>query len=409
MAKAPQHKGRAISGLAKWVDRDRWREPLRAVLDEHVEAILDEEGMGAEELIEVLGTETFAGIWMAAFEDFVTRDLDDGENAIDDYLKRRSWKESPGNRDYLKALRQAVMSLYDVLEVVPGQGMTLADRLRGGEPLAVSDQAASRAVAPGDVIATRVLPVRGTLRLGGTVLDLAPPAVAAIEEHLAALQDMAGEVAPELLAELEEAPDPELTEAITDLDTLLGASAPLFSEHWLRQALDEIWDGPGPRLVDGDGETFKICEADYPMAEGIEPEAVAAGLDQVSALRRSPESAVALQWQWRADEPSIETAADRQADAAAGLVRIAERDESGRLLLGSVEILDGRVTLRTSSPVRLERGCDMLEAALGELVGPPTLVERSAGETAETVMALLEREALRDEDGSPDGNSGTRH
>ena len=51
------------------------------------------------------------------FEDFLTQSLEpDGRNIVENYLKRRSWKESAGNRRYIEALRGSCMSLYEVSE-----------------------------------------------------------------------------------------------------------------------------------------------------------------------------------------------------------------------------------------------------------------------------------------------------
>jgi hypothetical protein len=37
-------------------------------------------------------------VWGSAFEDFLTQETDGGDNIVDDYLKRRGWKESASNR-----------------------------------------------------------------------------------------------------------------------------------------------------------------------------------------------------------------------------------------------------------------------------------------------------------------------
>ncbi len=57
-------------------------------------------------------------VWGCAFEDFLTRDFDDGSNVVDDYLKRRGWKEGASTRAYMAALRTSVMSFYEVSDIV---------------------------------------------------------------------------------------------------------------------------------------------------------------------------------------------------------------------------------------------------------------------------------------------------
>ena len=45
----------------------------------------------------------------------------DGQNVIDDYLKRRGWRESVPAKRYLQAHKKSVMSLYEVTETRPGR------------------------------------------------------------------------------------------------------------------------------------------------------------------------------------------------------------------------------------------------------------------------------------------------
>ena len=53
---------------------------------------------------------------------------------LDEYLKRRGWKESVPTREYMVGLRRSVLSLYEVSEVVPGESLALRDLVRGGDP-----------------------------------------------------------------------------------------------------------------------------------------------------------------------------------------------------------------------------------------------------------------------------------
>ena len=70
-------------------------------------------------------------LWGCAFEDFLTRDLEpDGRNLVEDYLKRRGWKETAQTKAYMKELRTSVMSLYEVSEIVPGQSLRARDLIR---------------------------------------------------------------------------------------------------------------------------------------------------------------------------------------------------------------------------------------------------------------------------------------
>src|SRR6516164_147635 len=72
-----------------------------------------------QEITSILGEDWFMStVWACAFENFLTRDFEDGSNVVDDYLKRRGWKEGASTRAYMAALRTSVMSLYEVSDIV---------------------------------------------------------------------------------------------------------------------------------------------------------------------------------------------------------------------------------------------------------------------------------------------------
>ena len=105
-APVPTH---SLEGLIKWLRHDEWRAPFENTLAEHLEPACDEAGVTPDEIAAVLGEDLFLMLWGCAFEDFLSRDLEGGRNFVEDYLKRRGWKESASNRAYMAALRSSVM------------------------------------------------------------------------------------------------------------------------------------------------------------------------------------------------------------------------------------------------------------------------------------------------------------
>jgi len=87
----------------------------------------------------------------------LTREGADGRNIVDDYLKRRGWKESASTRAYMSALRTSVMSLYEVSDIVRDTSFGARDLLRGGDPILISERLATRSLKQWDRIATRVV------------------------------------------------------------------------------------------------------------------------------------------------------------------------------------------------------------------------------------------------------------
>ena len=160
----------ALEHIASWAARGRWKEECHRVLDEHLEPVCAKVGIDEDELAELLGEHHYQMIQACAFEDFLSRRIEPkARNVIDDYLDQRAWKESIPGRDYLRALRDSMMSIYEVVGVKPGRGMVLRDLLRGGEPVEVDERLGSESAVRWDRLAVRVLTIDGRHHLAGEV------------------------------------------------------------------------------------------------------------------------------------------------------------------------------------------------------------------------------------------------
>src|SRR6478672_11941851 len=103
----------SLQGLMKWLTRDEWRDRFAEVYDDHLLPACDQTDLDVKGIISILGEDWFMRtVWGCAFEDFLSRDFEDGSNSVDDYLKRRGWKEGVSLGVELEALRTSVMSLY---------------------------------------------------------------------------------------------------------------------------------------------------------------------------------------------------------------------------------------------------------------------------------------------------------
>ena len=161
----------SLAGLIKWLGRDEWREPFEEVLRLHVGPACEQAGIEFEDIEDILGRHHFMALWGCAFEDFLTRTLEpDGRNIVDDYLKRRGWKEPVANKRYMQALRGSVMSLYEVSGIVPGEAFLARDLVRGGEPVRVSERTATKTLAPWERIGARLVEIDGEPIIGGGLL-----------------------------------------------------------------------------------------------------------------------------------------------------------------------------------------------------------------------------------------------
>jgi len=104
---------KAISNIMNWTSRAEWMDEQAAVFDEHLAPVCDRIGISQEELVEELTEHGYGGMLFGLlFEDFISRRIPPGDrNIIDDYLKRRGWRESVPGRRYLQQLRDSVLSL----------------------------------------------------------------------------------------------------------------------------------------------------------------------------------------------------------------------------------------------------------------------------------------------------------
>ena len=157
-----------LSGLMKYADRAPWDEALAEMLSAHLDPASEATGLEPDAIFEIIGDHWQGPLWGCAFEDLLTQELEpDGGNLIDDYLKRRGWNEKAPNKAYMHALRDTVMSLYEVSEVVPGQSMTLRDLLRDVAPVRVREHGATQTLVNWDKIAARIVDVNGRHGISG--------------------------------------------------------------------------------------------------------------------------------------------------------------------------------------------------------------------------------------------------
>src|SRR5437773_12579660 len=127
---APKH---LLEGLKKWKTRETGHDRFEAVIEDHLLPTCDEPGLEFGDIVSTLGEDLFMStVWACAFEDLLTREFDDDSNIVDEYLKRRGWKETADVRAYMTALRNSVVSLYEVSDVVLDKSFRARDLVRGG-------------------------------------------------------------------------------------------------------------------------------------------------------------------------------------------------------------------------------------------------------------------------------------
>lgn len=349
---------KAADNLLKWSMNPDWAPYRDQVFEEHLGPACEDFDISEAELAELLGG-SFDMVFGCVLEDFFTdRFGEEGEwNIIDDYLKRRGWREKVPGKRYLEALRDSFMSLYEVVDLDPGRSMTVRDLFLGGDPVTIMEKRGSESAARWDRLAARIVTVNNKAYFTGSIL-LFP--LDAADRVLASFEVTAETLTKEIRKEARKQGEPADFQDRDLLEMLLYTSARLFTEAWLIETLERL-SAPLPKLINTDGDDILFSEARFPITGDVA--AVIAALDGIDAFDRDdPEE---RHWTWHGQSsPSNRVSQDK------GIV-LSTADDTGRTVLGNIEFGEDMLVLTTNSKARADKGRDLVLAGLDGLVGEP--------------------------------------
>ncbi|HSH28866.1 MAG TPA: hypothetical protein VK971_03075 [Thiohalobacter sp.] len=383
----------AIAGIMKFTRRPPWEARFEELLEEFLARPAQEFECSPGDVLErVDGQGMGHMLYGMVLEQLMTLEYEEPpHNLIDDYLKRRGWKERPAGRAYLRQLRGSQLGFYEVVDVEPGSHVVIRPAATpDAEPLRVRERQGSRGLYRWDHLAARVLESGGERRFSGAFLpfqgELAESALAVLESTRSGMREMyQQETLRQALAEK----GLDGLEQGLFLDTLLDAeldeALPLaLTQLWLIDLLGRL-EAPLPSLVTREGDTLVFGEArlDLPSDQRA---AVAAALDALADWERA--EADAPFWRWLPAEdtergvdghPAGEDA--RQWDTQA---------PDGRSIVAEAEIEGEILALRANSRPRMARALAALKTTCGDRLGPPAVTYTSVEE------ALAQREQAAD-------------
>ena len=349
-----------LSGLMKYADRAPWDEALAEMLSAHLDPASEATGLEPDAIFEIIGDHWQGPLWGCAFEDLLTQELEpDGRNLVDDYLKRRGWNEKAPNKAYMRALRDTVMSLYEVSEVVPGQSMTLRDLLRDVAPVTVREHGATQTLVNWDKIAARVVDVNGRHGISGALLPFSAEGAVRVVDAFSRLADETQDT-----AEL----DP------SDRDALLGASGPMFTNMWLLDCLGKAMPGSAPDMVNADGDDLVFHRIVFPLAKGVVGKSLIRRLNAAQWLEPASDSF----WNWLA--PATK---NKKPQATKGKRAFVTTMDDGTPVFANVELAGRKLIVEVNSAARAERAITQMGEWLGDCVSAPMAEIR----TLDQVMA----------------------
>ena len=359
----------SLGGLFKHLSREEWRVPFNATLDRHLRRACDTFELEADEIVSILGENYFmTTVWGCAFEDFLTQETDDGRNIVDDYLKRRGWKESASNRAYMQALRHSVISLYEVSNIVPETSFLARDLVRGGEPILISERSATRSLKQWDRIAARVLPIGSKTVISGAVL---PFTIDASETLLKILRSAGKRAAKERhkLASLVggDPDDPRIGQALSDVVVVLQMGAPAITAVWLNNILEHRLNPRQPDVRNGDGDELVFCRLHFPFADAVSSDDIRSVLNERPELSRESDTF----WNWIAVGEEAASKQAKKKPKSGCLQLLSTTGDQGTLVLGNLEIKDRTLLVSVNSKERAERARALFSEAFGARIGPP--------------------------------------
>jgi hypothetical protein len=372
---------RSLQGLMKWLSRADWRDRFAEVYDQHLLPACRRTGLNPEEVATIVGEDWFmTTVWGCAFEDFLTREGTDDRNIVDDYLKRRGWKESASARAYMSALRSSVMSVYEVSDIVRDTSFRARDLVRGGDPILVSERPATRSLKPWDRIATRVLQIGSQMHISGAVLPYDRDASEKVLKLLRKIGKRADKEQKKV-ADLvhRDVHDPAIVSAFSQT-AVLRAAAPAITTVWLIDVVDRATIPDIPEVRNAEGDELLFCTAHYPFAVGASADDIQFALSRCAELR----PANASFWNWIGPEQSSKALGGQKQPLKSQTFSTMMDD--GALVFGNVELKEQALILSVNSQARAERGRALLSRVLDGLVGQP-LVE---------MQTLEQRMATRD-------------
>ena len=338
---------RDLSRLFQYASKTEWSGCLEEALHDHFQPAMVEFDVEHAEIVELLGEHWALSLWSCAFEDLLARQFKpDGANLADDYLKRRGWRETPGAKNYIRALRTAVMSLYEVSDVIPGRSFLARDLIRGGEPVLVSEKGATQTLKAWDRIAARILTLGGKRILASAVL---PFTMEGADKLIEALRKAAGKRSRRAKLAID--------------DRTLGDLASAFTTAWLVDVLPNAMGRNTPRLHNYDGDEVVFHTVRFALMAKATQKAVVSKLDAMPDLQKDG----AGLWSWVGEPGMGRPQADGQPEALRWNVTM----QDGTVVLGTIALKDRAVVLSVNSAARAAKGAQMLQGVLAELVRTP--------------------------------------
>lgn len=346
---------KAIRNLMKYADQQSvWQERLSETFSQVLGQTEHNLGLKQDELASKLHD---AGLWHMVmgylFEAFATTHWDgEKQSCIDDYLKRRGWRESPAGRRYLQAMSQSEVALWEVTSIKPGHSATLRPYGSDAKPIRVYEKAATESLQQWDCVAARVIQTGNRRGFTGGILPLPPAEARQAINLLEAARERSIDLLTQLVADGEEELSTEEILAESTMEAENQFTEILF-EAWASYVLHTL-NRSIPQLQNRDGEDLQLTKVRFPV--NTSSEILTPLLDQLPELQRNGTD---LLWSWFP-------------------VAVEEiQDGESVNLLGTLSLNEKALELDTNSTERADRGERWLSDVFGDHLGLPLRIHEN--------------------------------
>jgi hypothetical protein len=363
----PKH----LESLAKWATRAEWGDDLDEMLNLHVGQVCESMDMELDDITDLIGVSDAAKVYQCVLEDFYTRSFGaDGRNVVDDYLKRRGWKESPSNRRHIEALRTTVMSLYEIEQADPGRPLAMLDLIRGTR-IVVAETSASRGLKVGDRIGARIVELLDRNVLAGGWLPFGVEAadgfLEGVRPEMKRARRQIGKLAKQNKIELGAASSSDFSDIV-----FLAQIAPAFTMLWLSQRVAEELDENIPAILAEAGDDLALCRLYFQLRSGAKTTELRKRLNGYADLRADGVDF----WNWIGPKQN----SSEPAGGLRGLLQL----EDGSSIFGHLELSAKELKLTTMSRSAAEEGKAIVDGLAGDLLEEPeTTIETLGGDSDE--------------------------
>lgn len=267
-----------------------------------------------EELDERLFQFSDINFWEWLVYDWIPDD-DDGRTLIEHFIESNK-RLTSDELKILKMMNNAVISLYEVMEVFPEKGLLVKDLLCGGE-YDIKERLATRSANKWDIFAARLLHLDGQYVMSGCIY---PYYLRQKEQILSAINKMFE--------------DYRKVYHDAAMEDFLKTEGSMFNFFWY----EIVQNPPSLKLFTTTGEPLLLSKAIFEIGDRT---AVVEGLKTIKEFEQEKDYFV-----WHT-----------------------ERDEEGSAtVLGKIEIRDREIILECNSKKRLEKGKNIILSHLSALV-----------------------------------------